>query len=347
MCDDQEASSKTAEDAYVLGHRLVTFLSTALPRHPGYHSSLDQRMRCVTETVYIRTQLKRLALKIDEEQLNRFMENEYEPPETDDDEDEDEEESVVSSPHNETTAETMVSSRKQLQEQQQQHLQNWESFQGWTSCAPSMIDTDESSYDDHDESALVNSWQQEHAKEPDDKYFQYADPELDIVSLGSSSTSSSDSDSDAGPPCGVVRTSLSLTHFDVEDPELDDIVDPDEDDDDDLSNTRYEFRMASSFLEKIAQEDVCYETDSEAADSWAQSDPVTESNDKARVTLGEIMNRHTDLVTAMDLEISDASRRAAPSPPPPPPPNNSPDEATGSVKQLGFLNCSMITKPFA
>lgn len=337
MCDDQESNnSKTAEDAYVLGHRLVTFLSTALPRHPGYQTSLDQRMRCVTETVYIRTQLKRLALKIDEEQLNRYMENEYEPPETD--EDDEDEEASVDSQQNETTEETRASPLKHQLQQQQLH--NWESFQGWSNCVPNMVDTDESSYDDHDESALVNSWQQEHAKH-NDNYLEYADPDLDNVSLGSSSTSSSDSDSD-DPPC-VVRPIESPARFDVEDPEFDDIVDPDEDGDDDPSTTRYEFQTVSSFLEKIAQEDVCYETDSEAADSWAQSDPVAESNDKARQTLGEIMNRHTELVTAMDQEISNACRPAAPSPPPPPPPNNSPDEATGTVKQLGFLNC-MITQ---
>ena len=94
-------------------------------------------------------------------------------------------------------------------------------------------------------------------------------------------------------------------------------------DDDEPSPVGHEFQFVSSFLRKVAREDVCYETDSEAADSWAQADPVPHTrNDEARKTLGEILSRHTELVTAMNLEISDAAASF-----PPPPLNNSPKKA--------------------
>ena len=304
MCDGQGSDDNKVEDAYVLGHRLLTFLSTALPKHPEYHTSLDQRTRCVTETIYIRTQLKKFALRIDEEQLNRFMEHDYEPPATDD-EDEDEPDSLVSQQNEEA---------KNLP--QKQHQQEWENFEGWSICRPNLIDTDESSYDEHEESTLANSAEQAISYE---ECYGYADPELDNVSIDSSSTTTSDSNS--VELTLDFRASASPAHFDVEEPELDDAVPVN--DDDEPSPVGSEFQFVSSFLRKVAREDVCYETDSEAADSWAQADPVPRTrNDEARKTLGEILSRHTELVTAMNLEISDAAASF-----PPPPLNDSPKKA--------------------
>jgi hypothetical protein len=102
-----------------------------------------------------------------------------------------------------------------------------------------------------------------------------------------------------------------------------------------FQGTRYDIdspELPTHFLKKIANEDVRYESDSEAADSWAQSGGGDGNSgllstgssgnapaltcDPARLALREIMNR-------VPHSFSDESSPPPP-PPPPPPPRNSP-----------------------
>jgi hypothetical protein len=140
---------------------------------------------------------------------------------------------------------------------------------------------------------------------------------------------------------------------------LNDLDGSDDDDTDDArlyNHTRHEIKRdeqpvvyqfsdsrLSSFLQKISQEDVRYETDSEAADSWAPSDPgknktttTTELSttpsttcDPARIAFLEIMNRHSELALEMELETLKAADSFPP--PPPPVPSNSPEEWTNKL----------------
>ena len=66
MCDNLESE---AEAAYVMAHRLKTFLSEALPKHPEYSGKSTTRMRnkSIKEMVWIEQRMSEIALKIDEE----------------------------------------------------------------------------------------------------------------------------------------------------------------------------------------------------------------------------------------------------------------------------------------
>ena len=129
MRDDPDCG---AEECYVLGHRLVHFLSNALPQHPSYSSAavLSQRQRVVTETLTIRAALREIAVQIDEEQLNRYMAHDYDPL-LEDDDDDDESES-----ENDERLDGAAASASA-----------WERFDGWSFDVPGMADTDESSQD--------------------------------------------------------------------------------------------------------------------------------------------------------------------------------------------------------
>ena len=236
------------EPAYVMGHRLVSFLVNALPQHPDYNriGLTIQRQQCQSDLAWIRNRLEVIALKIDEEKLNDFMDSQFDP---------------------QVLAESgSVSSQEDEQEEDEGR---WESFSGWecseNTKVPAMMESDASSCD----------WTRD-------------------------TCTSSESETETEPEF----------HFDIEEtfPDPEPSVNEDDDDDDstvesDDSPSRYflnEPVLATPFLKKIACEDVRYETDSDAMDSWAQDDDslvLSASSgtglvcDPARIAFRELMNK--------------------------------------------------------
>jgi hypothetical protein len=214
LCDDL---SQHVEDAYVMGHRLLSFLQTALPQHPEYRPNGPAGRQCQADAAWLRSKLNDIALLIDEVQLNLFMDQDFVPVQDDDDEDEDD-------------------------------PGGWEKFSDWAfkDDAPRLVDTDTSDVD-----------------------------------LQASSESEAENDE---PNRGPLQF-----RFDIE------------------KDDSYEVHklnspvMATTFLKQIANEDVHYETDSEAADSWAQdgnsaacsgtSSGTALTCDPARIAFREIMNK--------------------------------------------------------
>lgn len=91
--------------------------------------------------------------------------------------------------------------------------------------------------------------------------------------------------------------------------------------------------LSSSFLRKIANEEVTFETDSEAMDSWAQDDCLsqlsrvssgtTHTNDPARIALRELISnapRIHEKAMRNERARRNQSVRNSSNPPPPPPP---------------------------
>jgi hypothetical protein len=207
------------EHPYVMGHRLLSFLQTALPKHPEYMSSsvTQQRNRTFRDLEWISHRMEELALKIDEEQLNRFIANDFDPSDNDDDDDDNDEDS---------SSDSSCSITWTLADLEGSNVTGgtWESFQGWS---------------------------------------------FDISTEAHESMNDVSRDSKA--------TAETCSETDEED-------------------ERYE----SDFLRKIAQEDVLYETDSDAADSWAQEEDChdaassvvdyTTTCDPARIAFRDIMN---------------------------------------------------------
>jgi hypothetical protein len=65
------------EEVYVMGHRLIVFLDEALPHHPQYYSPLPEiaslRNKSRLELDWIQKRMEVIALRVDEEQLNKFI----------------------------------------------------------------------------------------------------------------------------------------------------------------------------------------------------------------------------------------------------------------------------------
>ncbi len=272
-----------------MGNRLIAFLGTALPRHPAYAASGAQRTVTQHHLQQIKLDMKRISILIDEEQLNRYITNDFDPLIDDDEEDGDD---------------LLRSSADNFEP-----LASWETFAGWScqndSLTPGFIDTDESSQDI-------------------DSDIDFAD--FDITKRWGTSN---------------IRSDKSILNQ-IDSP-VADIYDDDSDDSDDGRTDPIAMRMkppvlTQSILRKVAREAVRYESDSEAADSWAQdgncgaSDATSSSEvgdaattassslyhnhspqaaavapiiatDPARMAFRSIMNRHTRHLQSLQVEM--------------------------------------------
>lgn len=246
-----------------MGNRLIAFLGTALPRHPAYTTSVAQRTVTERHLQQIKATMKHISILIDEDQLNRYITNEFDP--LIDDEDEDDDALLQKSTDNfETPA-------------------SWETFAGWSSHnenIPGFIDTDESSQDIDSDIDFSN---------------------FDLTKRWGASSSSVD------------KSLGHQTNF-TNSPILDTYYDDDTDDSDDGQNSPFAMRMkppvlAQSILRKIAREAVRYESDSEAADSWAQDGNCGASDATSSSEVGDAAT-----TTSSSLHISNSPRAASAAP---------------------------------
>ena len=183
-------------------------------------------MLAADTTAALALSLDALALQIDEEQLNLYMDGEMDPELA---EEEEEEEEPGSS---------------------------WEAFDGWDSSVPGMVETDDSS-NDIDEIMMVSSVPSSPV---------YGDGDHDVDS----------------PPVQKQRYTFyqENPHDEVEEDaeqyaDAERYADPESYWDDEESEEYHDVHNDSSsgFLQTIARQSVEFESDSEAADSWAQ-EPV-------------------------------------------------------------------------
>jgi hypothetical protein len=259
---------------------------------------------------WIKLRMQEIALKIDEEQLNLYITMDFEPQLEDD--------SSVSSEE----AETGFADFSKVKEL------NWEDFSGWAfqDDAPSTAatETNLSSSTGSSKSQEANT---SSADESEPKTDTSEHPQYDFDEKKPKIEKSCE-DEETDEPHAYVKF-----HDDEDDNGDDDDVEEEDDDDD-----RYRFvlseeeGLAASILQTIAGEEVHFETDSEAVDSWAQdgesgtlsgaSSGTTLTYDPARIAFREIMNR-----LPQDKETS--SSNSPPSQPPPPPvPNNTPSSTS-------------------
>ena len=191
-----------------MGNRLIHFLVEALPRHPAYMKKdpLVTRLRekSFQSLVQVKKRIEALALRIDEEQLNKYIMHDFDPFADDDD----------------STSTSSCSDLDHFSSSGRSHSANdnpqWESFDGWSFDLPEKLTQQRSN-----ERGLSSSNDLDVSGETEDTSNE---------TFSSSETSFQASD-DYEPIYGG---------FGVE------------------------------FLKRIASEEVRYETDSEADDSWAQ-----------------------------------------------------------------------------
>lgn len=240
------------EAAYVLGRRLYTYIRDAV--------------RPVVHPTELQAILEELALAIDEDQLNLYMDGEMDPVLVDDD---DADDGTDDDDDDDDYADYTSTG-------------SWQAFEGWD-AVPGGVETDDSS-NDIDEVLLVSPLPQssprgvsvsldnnpdgERQHEDSDKL--YADPELYMED---------DDDDDFGD---------HHHHHSV-----------------DTSDEFLAVRQSSSgFLQRIARQSVEFETDSEAADSWAQepADPFEQELQRHARTL-QSLQRQLELLQA-DAQVA-------------------------------------------
>ena len=288
-----------------MGHRLLAFIGQALPLHPEYgkSSAAAFRAQATLDLEWIQDKMQDLALKIDEEQLNLYITMDFDPQPEDD--------STISS------AEADFSNFADFSAS---NAEGWEDFTDWA-FQPSAVETDASS--------SMNTSGDESSPEPrgfdSDKPGPVDDPQI-IFDLEEEESSTE------GTPEAKRVEIQTLPQAFVQ------FNDDEEDFDNESCSDDYKYdlndaRTASSFLKRIAKEDVRYETDSEAVDSWAQdcdvgsraSSGTLPTYDPARIAFREIMNKIPRLTMS------------------PPPPPNSPSDMENQKELAGNANASTET----
>jgi hypothetical protein len=280
------------EETFIMGNRLVSFLSEALPHHPEYRNTavLTLRNKSFQDLMWIQKQMEDLAMKIDEEQLNHYVMHDFDPLQDD--------LSTTSS-----SRDSEAGSFSDLHDTSRKDT--WESFEGGWSFDLSSVDGASSDTAPLGTDTDVSSESREGNRSRDQRR--------------------------AAPPVGKDDDEVADADIDLY-LDLEDLDCSDSDSDDDGPVQRYTLKdsMAASMLDRIADEDVRFETDSEAVDSWAQDgDSNAGSNalsgassgtaltyDPARIAFREIMNR---LERSSSNEKAVYSREEVGTPPPPPP----------------------------
>lgn len=255
-----------------MGHRLHSFLGTALPQHPEYNriALAPQRAVCQRAQEWLINKLAEIALYIDEQELNIYMDRQFEPE-----------------PNIEESSSSAHSTEDAGNE-------SWEDFTGWVCntkklnvTSPYLTDTDTSSSD------WTKEYSSESEVENDDVHRNAFGPVEFHFEL---------------PPNFPDGSKVILDDDNFPDPDLsglDDTCDDEDEDEEDRINAALlcvlnEPVLATPFLKHIACQDVQFESDSEAVDSWAQDDDSVAFSgssgtaltcDPARIAFRELMSK--------------------------------------------------------
>mmetsp|Transcript_10148 Transcript_10148/g.15654 ORF Transcript_10148/g.15654 Transcript_10148/m.15654 type:complete len:416 (+) Transcript_10148:175-1422(+) len=314
------SSKRNPEEIYVMGCRLVSFLSDALPKHPQYHST-DPQIKNLRESSldhlwWIQERVALIALRIDEAELNQFILSDLES----------------SSVENQFILNDLESSSVETRSEK-------------NACASSSsVGSGGSSSRDRDQSSssfLSNSFHKNNTTSTTN-------------TTGSSTTRNGSSAGDAAPHgwedfsgwpqqvCFQPREAetsnvVSEVSFDIEE-EDGGVAFPQGSPDrhynflfgEDNSHSylhNSSLDLSGSILNTLAYQDVRYETDSEAHDSWAQdtetsfqsafSNPHVTYN-AAQVAFDEIMKQVRSSTTSSSLGSSAASSTTVPTSSPSP-----------------------------
>jgi hypothetical protein len=267
------------EETYVMGNRIVTFLTDCLPQHPGLFRSPEVRDRTRIELEHLQECLEDLALRIDEEECNHFVAN-FDPASMDiddddddaltedstvEDEDEDEDsvgvrgDKIISTPPKGGSDFSLIGN--DAKKGRVVHFEDWVAFPKSDSGD---IDTvlDDRKAADSPTAETVGTTGTGSIEPLDTSYISSSSDEYRMESR-----KSMDLQTNAG------KNNTARSPYYVADSGDDRPYDG-EDEKGLFSSSRelYPIHVRLDFLDKIANEEVEYETDSEAADSWAPSD---------------------------------------------------------------------------
>lgn len=275
------------EEMYVMGHRIISFLTECLPRHPGLSRAPGVQERAKYELDLLWKCVEDVALQIDENICNQFIDDgdllidAYDDDDDDDDNDNDNDADVSGHEHNLSILNDKSES----------------------SFAKSSKNINERKLVESPTSETVVTSGTESLEPLDASYIGLLPPDITSKYKNIDETSR-----DRNFTIANVCTIGNDRFDDVDDDsfEIDDFYDDDQNDSSSLSS-RCPYinvkRVRLDFLDRISQEEVVYETDSEATDSWANggdfgtggtclaSSSGSLTCDPARIAFRDLMNR--------------------------------------------------------
>ncbi|KAG7374121.1 hypothetical protein IV203_013216 [Nitzschia inconspicua] len=271
-------SGKDLEETYVMGYRIVSFLTECLPHHPGLRSAPDIRQRARSELELLRKCLEDVALQIDEETCNSFVDD-FDPLCVIGGEDDDDDDSVTETSSPSKPVVTPTSSKSLKMKSKMVRFEDWEVFP-------------------EDE----KDWERHSAESPSAETVGTTGSES-VELIDTSYTSSENS-----PP--LRPTEDYETDSDSSEVELNAAFPS-------FHEHCFYRHVRLDFLEQVAREEVPFETDSDAADSWAQtpedmyplapsSSGVSPTSDPARIAFRDLMNRLPKQTILQNLKTNHA-----------------------------------------
>ena len=314
-------SGTDLEETYIMGYRIIAFLTEYLPKHPGFRTAPDIRQRARVELELLRECLEDVALQIDEETCNKFV-DEFDPLEVVGVEDEEDDDTVTEDSTLEEDADVKLTALAAAATTSTEDAR--------VKALPASLKTPTKKSSKSDSSRKTRmvrfeDWVDFPSEVPDDSFSsterQAAEsPTSETVCtsgtgslepLDTSYTKSIEDRNENFVAQLEVEIENGATSNNVDFPQypynVEGTVYDDEEDEHAAFPSPYRdytrFHVRLDFLEKIANEEVLYETDSEAADSWAQtpedssftlapsSSGVTPTCDPARIAFRDLMNR--------------------------------------------------------
>jgi hypothetical protein len=290
----QSSSSKSnqlqLEEIYVMGFRIIAFLTECLPQHPELSRAPFVQERSETELVLLRKCLNDVALRIDECVCNEFVDD------------------------GDLFLDSMIAAEMEKEDAQQ--FESWVNFDELKKLEQKSTN-----------GTYARQNQRELSESPTSETVGTSGTES-LEPLDSSETKSNSSVNSSRENKKIARRIPERDESETTNEETEDDYFPDDDrvirDDrfemdglltemDDLSVSSYSSRpftllqksVSLDFLKTIACEPVLYETDSEAADSWANGDDnttksrpclpsssgVTPTSDPARIAFRSLMDK--------------------------------------------------------
>ena len=295
------------EETYVMGYRIVSFLTECLPKHPGFASAPDIRRRAKVELDLLKECLEDVALQIDEETCNTFVDD-FDPLFVVGDDDDD---SVTESSSSGAVSSQASSLKTQIVVSSPEKKSRMVRFENWEELQAEMEEHPSDEYRKSLESPTTVRTTDTSITEPMDTSYL---------------STSSDSDSPAAPRRtheAVERLGRVELDMGVEDPHDHDVGGENDAAFPSLHKHYFYRQVHLDFLEQIASEEVPFETDSDsdAADSWEQSpddqkDYLAPSSsgaaptcDPARIAFRDMMNRLPSQLIVQDMKRHRESRR--------------------------------------
>ena len=301
------------EEMYVMGHRIISFLTESLPRHPGLSRAPDVRERAKYELDLLWKCVEDVALQIDENICNQFIDDgdllidAYDDDDDDNDNDNDNDADVSGHEHNlsilnDKSESSFAKSSKNINTAKMVRFENCVSFPNGKLETDEIVRHDRKLVESPTSETVVTSGTE--SLEPlDTSYMGLLPPDITYKYKNIDETSR-----DRNFTIANVCTIGNDRFDDIDDDSfgIDDFYDDNQNDSSSLSSrclyTNVK-RVRLDFLDKISQEEVVYETDSEAADSWANggdfgtggtclaSSSGSLTCDPARIAFRDLMNR--------------------------------------------------------